>query len=110
MAGTITLRVRRAVARVLVYCNRSDLPQEIEDVVAQIAEDILQADGIVSPMQEVSTKQEVSSVSRGDTSIHYRDKTSNEANKVKATVDFIKDYQAQLIPYKKIRLPKDVRE
>lgn len=100
MTDTIVRYVGRAVARILVYCNRDDLPQPLEDVAAQIAEDILRADRLAS------TEQAVSSVSRGDTSIHFRD----EANAVKATVDFIKDYQAQLIPYKKMRLPKDVRE
>ena len=45
----------------------------------------------------------VASVTRGDTSISYRDK----ANSLKETVAFVKNYESQLIPFKRMKLPKD---
>lgn len=95
---TIERYVRRAINRILVFCGRSDFPQPLEDIAAQITEDMLRADEVVSPGSQVA------SVTRGDTSISYRDKTSA----LQGTVDFIKDYEAQLVPFKKMRLPKDV--
>lgn len=89
--------VKRAVNQVLIFCNRNDLPPLLEDVVAQIAEDMLKADGIIK------TEQEASSVTRGDTSISYRDKSSA----LKDTVSFMKSYEKQLVHFKKMRLPED---
>lgn len=90
--------VRRAVNRIQVFCGREDFPEPLEDIAAQIAEDMLRADEVTGPSGGVA------SVTRGDTSISYQD--ARETGK--ATVDFIKDYTAQLVPFKKMRLPKDV--
>lgn len=95
---TICRYVKRAVNRILVFCGRTDFPPPLEDIAAQIAEDMLRADEVAGPSGAVA------SVTRGDTSISYQD-TSDTA---KATVDFIKDYEAQLVPFKRMRLPKDV--
>ena len=83
--------VRRAVDKILIYCCREDLPE------AQIAEDMLKADLLVS------TGKETSSVTRGDTTISYRDPSASRS----ATVDFMKNYETSLNHYKKMRLPKD---
>ena len=48
-------------------------------------------------------EDDVASVTRGDTSISYRDK----ANSLKETVAFVKNYESQLIPFKRMKLPKD---
>ena len=76
--------VRRAVDKILIYCCREDLPERLEGTAAQIAEDMLKADLLVS------TGKETSSVTRGDT-----------------TMDFMKNYETSLNHYKKMRLPKD---
>ena len=92
--------VKRAVNRILLFCNRTDLPETLEDIAAQIAEDMLKAD-----LVKVSEK-EVKSISRGDTSISYKDnsKTTEQA------VDFMKNYEKALIRYKKPNLPKDKKD
>ena len=40
--------VRRAVDKILIYCCREDLPERLEGTAAQIAEDMLKADLLVS--------------------------------------------------------------
>lgn len=96
---TIKRYVKRAVNRSLVFCNRKDLPEPVEDVVAQIVEDMLRYDQIAP------TENDVSSITRGDTSISYRDKKGA----YEETVAFIKNYESQLIPFKRMKLPEDVR-
>lgn len=94
---TIKRYVKRAVNRIKVFCGREDFPEPLEDVAAQIVEDMLRAD------QVAPTENDVSSVTRGDTSISYRDKTAA----LKETVAFVKNYESQLIPFKKMKLPED---
>lgn len=94
---TIERYGKRAVNRILVFCSREDLPEPLEDVAAQIVEDMLRFDQIAP------TENDVASITRGDTSISYRDKSSA----LKETVAFVKQYESQLIPFKKMKLPKD---
>lgn len=91
--------VTRAVDKVLIYCNREDLPERLLSTVAMIAEDMLRAD------QVVESDKEVASITRGDTSISYRD----DSGKQEATTTFMKDYQNTLNRFRKMNLPKDVR-
>lgn len=88
---------KRAVNQILLFCCRPDLPEPLHDVAAQIAEDMLRADGVVEP------KAEVSSITRGDTSISYRDKSAA----YKDTAVFMKNYESQLIHFKRMKLPED---
>lgn len=89
--------VLRAVDKILTYCCRDDLPERLESVTAQIAEDMLKADQVVSPGKDVA------SITRGDTSISYRDGSSARSG----TVDFMKNYETSLNHFKKMRLPRD---
>ena len=94
---TIKRYVKRAISRIKVFCNREDVPEPLEDVAAQLVEDMLRAD------QVAPTENDVASITRGDTSISYRDKTAA----LKETVAFVKNYESQLIPFKKMKLPRD---
>ena len=94
---TIKRYVKRAVTRIKVVCGREDFPEPLEDVAAQIVEDMLRAD------QVAPTENDVSGITRGDTHISYRDKTAA----LKETVAFVKNYEGQLIPFKKMKLPED---
>lgn len=89
--------VRRSVDKILIYCCRDDLPERLESTAAQIAEDMLKAD------QVVLNGKDVASITRGDTSISYRDGNFAQS----ATVDFMKNYETTLNHFKKLRLPKD---
>lgn len=89
--------VGRAVDKVLIYCNRSDLPEQLLNTVVQIAEDMLRAD------QVVESGKEVASIHRGDTEISYRDNSGRQ----QSAVDFMKNYEATLNHFKKMNLPKD---
>lgn len=89
--------VRRAVDKILIYCSREDLPEQLLGTAAQIAEDMLKADLVKTG------EKEVASINRGDTAISYRDGSGSQ----KATVDFMKDYEKSLNRFKKMNLPKD---
>lgn len=95
---TVRRYIRRAVDKILIYCNRDDLPARLETTAAQIAEDMLAADHVAEGGKDVS------SITRGDTSITYGDGASGRA----ATVDFMKNYQSSLNLFRKMNLPKDV--
>jgi hypothetical protein len=88
---------KRAVNKILLFCNREDFPEMLEDTAAQMTEDMLTAELIVS------SEKEVSSITRGDTSIAYRD----GHNRQKQAIDFMKNYEAALVKFKKLKLPKD---
>lgn len=89
--------VRRAVDKILIYCNREDLPEQLLGTAAQITEDMLKADSVKND------EKEVASINRGDTAISYRDRSKNQ----EAAVDFMKDYEKSLNRFKKMNLPKD---
>ena len=55
---TIKRYVKRAINRIKVFCNREDFPEPLEDVAAQIVEDMLKAD------QVAPTENDVSSITR----------------------------------------------
>lgn len=92
--------VKRAVDKILIYCNREDLPEQLLGTAAQIAEDMLKADLVIAGGKEVA------SINRGDTAISYRDGSASR----QATVDFMKDYEKSLNRFKKMNLPKDVAD
>lgn len=89
-------RVLMAVTRILASCNRDDLPEALEIVAAQMAEDMLRDDNVIE------TPQQVASVTRGDTSISYRDGSSA----AKATRDYLQDYEDMLWRYRKPGIPR----
>ena len=91
---------KRAVDKILIYCSREDLPEQLLGTAAQIAEDMLKADLVKTGGKEVA------SINRGDTAISYRDGSGNQ----KATVDFMKDYEKSLNRFKKMNLPKDLAD
>lgn len=95
--GIVKRYVKRAVGQVLIFCSRKDIPSLLEDVIAQMVEDMLKADG------KVEVPAEVSSITRGDTSISYKDKSSA----LKDTTSFMKNYQGQLVTFKKMKLPEE---
>lgn len=99
-AGLIQRYTRRAVSRILVYCNRPDLPELLEDVAAQMVEDMLRYD---QKAGDSAASGIVSSISRGDTTISYKDQRGSYAE----TVGFVRDYESQLIPFKRMKLPID---
>lgn len=96
----VTRYVRRTVLQIQAHCNRADLPEALEAVTAQIVEDMLLADGVIKEDKDVA------SISRGDTSITYKDGSSAYQN----AVSFMKDYECQLVHFKKMKLPSDPRD
>lgn len=92
--------VERCVSRIgnmiLIRCNREDIPKMLEPVIAQMAADTLQEEW------SLNGSGAVSSVSRGDTSITYRDDTAL----TQASERIMKDYETQLRRFKKMNLPK----
>lgn len=93
----IEIYVNRAVDRAKAFCNRDDIPVTLNSVISQIACDMLIADKVIQ------VEDKVSSITRGDTSISYRDGSLVG----KDTLAFMKNYESSLIPFKKMKLPKD---
>lgn len=91
--------VKRAVNKILIFCNRTDFPEMLEDTAAQIAEDMIRADMIKAP------EKDVASITRGDTSISYKDDSFTRQQ----SINFMKNYETTLVRYKKPNLPKDKR-
>lgn len=85
--------IRQVVNRIIKFCNREDLPTGLEDTVISIVEDMLKADGTIE------SKQTVSSIGRGNTSISYHDNSKAQG----ASVDFVKDHESELRKYKKLK-------
>ena len=50
---TIERYVKRAINRILVFCGREDFPPPLEDVAAQIVEDMLRADQVAPSENDV---------------------------------------------------------
>ena len=89
--------VRRCVNRILIFCGRDDLPPPLEPIAAQMAEDMLRAD-----ISSLSGGGDVASITRGDTSISYRDKSAYQR-----TSDFLRDYENMLVPFRRMKVPKE---
>ena len=90
--------VKRIGNAILIRCNREDIPKPLEPVIAQMAEDML---------RETLGKSEggpgtVASVTRGDTSISYRDDSSIS----QAASRLMTDYEPQIRRFKKMNLPR----
>ncbi len=92
--------IGRAVDKILIYCNREDLPDRLMNTVVQIAEDMMRSDRIVEE------EKEVAGITRGDTAISYH--TGNENRQ--AAIDFMKNYEKTLNHFKKMNLPKEKRD
>lgn len=94
-APVVQRYVERTLNQIRIFCNREDIPAQLELVAEQIAEDMLKVDGVIE------VPEEVSSIQRGDATIHLRDK----GVALKNVAAFVKDYDAQLVHFKKMRLP-----
>lgn len=79
---------------ILIRCNRADIPKLLEPVIAQMAADMLKEE--MNPAGVGA----VSSVTRGDTSISYR----NDTALTQSATRVMKNYEPQLRRYKKINL------
>ena len=89
--------VKRAVDKILIYCCSEDLPEQLEGTAAQMAEDLLKADGAVENTGSVA------SITRGDTTISYREGSASQSG----LADFVRNYETSLNHFKKMRLPRD---
>lgn len=89
--------VNRIGNMILIRCNREDIPKMLEPVIAQMAEDMLKEAWALGGAGAVS------SVTRGDTSITYRDDTAL----TQASDRIMKDYETQIRRFKKMNLPKE---
>lgn len=89
--------IRQIISRILDFCNRTDFPPQLEDMAISITEDMLKADGTVK------TENEITSISRGDTTIAYKNTETSNSGKIPSSVDFVKDFEKELVKYKKFK-------
>lgn len=99
--------VERLVGRIgnmiLIRCNREDIPKLLEPVIAQMAEDIIREESSSGTSSGDDGGGAVSAITRGDTSISYRDDTAV----TQAASRLMRDYEPQIRRFKKMNLPKD---
>lgn len=86
--------IRAAAGGFMSACGREDVPEKAEAVIADMAYDMLKAQGVLP-----EGNKPVKSISRGDTAITYADSTV-------AAQNVLGDYSARMIPFKKLRVPK----
>lgn len=91
--------VRRIGNTILIRCNREDIPKMLEPVIAQMAEDMMREEASGAGGGQAGA---VSSITRGDTSISYR----NDTAITQAAARIMKDYEPQIRRFKKMNLPK----
>lgn len=97
--------VERLVGRIgnliLIRCNREDIPKMLEPVIAMMAEDMIREERPSGSGPEATNGGAVSAITRGDTSISYRDDTAI----TQAASRLMKDYEPQIRRFKKMNLP-----
>lgn len=81
---------------VLNYCNVEEIPNGLKNTAYRMAMDVYRSENIGQANDEI--KDEVSSISEGDTSVSFK---SSSENKLKAD-NILKNYQAQLAKYRKL--------
>lgn len=99
--------MKNTINYVLIYCNRDDIPKELELIIIEIVEDLISTSSSLSLSSDSSTSDStcnnITSIKRGDTTISYDN--SEVISSTQSNINFIKDYESQLIYFKKMRLP-----
>ncbi len=104
---TIKKHIKSTINSVLLYCNRNDIPKELEFIITEIVEDLIDISSSSSSISSETTNNDnsISSIKRGDTTITYNNSASETTTTTEANISFVKDYESQLVYFKKMRLP-----
>lgn len=95
--------IKNTINNILIYCNRCDIPKQLEMIIVEMVEDIINVSTSSSSATSSSnTTNEIESIKRGDTTITY----NNNISTTEANISFITDYESQLVYFKKMRLPQ----
>ncbi len=89
----ITDYVRRTINFILEFCNRDDMNAQLNDIAYEMALSAMKADGVIK------TEKDVKSVTRGDTSISYKDPKHNPFEHIQ------KDYAKRLFKHRRLKVP-----
>ncbi len=81
----LSFLIESTTQKVLNYCNRPDLPKELELIIVEI---------VVEQFRNQNGEQRITSVKRGDTQISYQQSNIG--------ADFIKNYKAQLNKFRRV--------
>lgn len=101
MEYTVNNYIKNTINNVLIYCNRDDIPKQLEMIIIEMVEDIINV-STYSSTTTSNTTNEIESIKRGDTTITY----NNNISTTEANVSFITNYEARLVCFKKMRLPQ----
>lgn len=94
----LTFTVETVIQAVLIWCNISVIPKELENVVLQIAEDQYRTK-YSSEFPE--TEQALQSVKRGDVTTTFG--AAKSTVKAGPGASFVQQYESQLIAFRKLR-------
>lgn len=94
----LTFVLESIIQGILTYCNISSIPQALDRVVLMIAEDYYRGKYATEFEQAPAT---VTSVKRGDVQTNFG--SAKPVVKVGSGADFVQNYTAQLIAFRKLR-------
>ncbi len=85
--------VRRTINFILDFCNREDMNDHLNDIAYEMTLSAMKTDGIIK------TEKDVKSVTRGDTSISYKDPKHSSFEHIQ------KDYAKRLFKHRRLKVP-----
>lgn len=100
--GTISLVLDILLQKIKNYCNRNDIPSDLELVIVEMLRDYYKSLHQDSTKGDLENTGEIKAVTRGKTRIEYNVSSNNTINKVSSIDDLLLNYKKQLIRFKKI--------
>lgn len=100
--GTISLVLDILLQKIKNYCNRDDIPSDLELVIVEMLRDYYKSLHQDSTKGDLENTGEIKAVTRGKTRIEYNVSSNNTINKVSSIDDLLLNYKKQLIRFKKI--------
>lgn len=95
--GTISLVLDILIQKIKNYCNREDIPTELELVIVEMMSEYHKV--LSSSGQDTQNTGEIKAITRGNTRIEYNVGTST---KITSVDDLIGKYKKHLIRFKKV--------
>lgn len=94
---TISLVLDILIQKIKNYCNREDIPTELELVIVEMLAEYNKS--LSSSGQDTQNTGEIKSITRGNTKIEYNASTNT---KITSVDDLISKYKTHLIRFKKV--------
>lgn len=104
--GLIESYLNQVKAKVLAYCNLTELPAALNYVLVSMAVDLLRIEGsgVISDVAGINEK-EVAEIQRGDVRIRYGQGGTETTSRSKRVIDeLVLEYRQELNRYRRLRV------